>query len=801
MRPAYVAVLAVALAAPALAQGSPDEPKPEATPAAVVETQATPPQPGTVTDAKLMVEPVPAVRQVEIGVAGRDSNTASSKFREYRALPEAAVLPQLRFAGEENALRYDFLARNVLQRDAFYWARASKGVFELEGSFTKIPHLFGNEARSALEDVGGGSFVGHTSLQQQFQTAIEQQRAVSPASINFAFLNGLAGSLLAGTRPIDIGLERQQGRLDLRLTRDQPVDVRLTYFFEKRDGNRGAGTAFGFGNVVETAEPIDYRTHDLGLTAEWVKPKGLLRGALHFNLFDNKIPFQTFANPFRATDSTDASAYQSPGSASIAGASVGRISLPPDNSSITGSLGFAVKLAGHSRLSADASYGEWRQNEKFMPFSTNTAIIVPFDATDPAHLPARSLDGRIDVFTLASAFTSRPVDGLTFTARYRRYDLNNKTPRLRFPEGYARFDAVWEEIPRESVPYGYVNDNAQASVGYDFSVGSTGLTLETGYKFDRMERSFRETGHTLQHTVFGSAQVRGADWMVLRGTVEWGRRDFRDLEIERSEDASFLEPGAPANLLAVPLDSTLSPCATVGVACNLRYDQAKKDTTRVLGQLQLSPGGKATAVFTYALGRDNFKETIFGLTRAKNESFGAEVDYTPVERLNLFAYYSRENISSFLRGRQSGSTVSVNPLDDWTSDLTDKVDSIGGGLTVAVVKDKADLKVVGNYQKANGNADIAAPVGGAPEVAKRALGGVLGIPNLDDTKLLSLSSELAYKLNKAWTVTVGGLFEDYVADDAFSTGLGNYVPAAFFLAGSDGNYRAGWFYARLAYTW
>jgi hypothetical protein len=92
-------------------------------------------------------------------------------------------------------------------------------------------------------------------------------------------------------------------------------------------------------------------------------------------------------------------------------------------------------------------------------------------------------------------------------------------------------------------------------------------------------------------------------------------------------------------------------------------------------------------------------------------------------------------------------------------------------------------------------------VGGAPELARRALGGVLGVANLDDTKLLSLSSELAYKLNKAWTVALGGLFEDYVADDAFSTGLPNYAPASFFLAGNDGNYRAGWFYARLAYTW
>jgi hypothetical protein len=31
----------------------------------------------------------------------------------------------------------------------------------------------------------------------------------------------------------------------------------MTYFREKRDGTRPAGTSFGFGNVVETGEPIE----------------------------------------------------------------------------------------------------------------------------------------------------------------------------------------------------------------------------------------------------------------------------------------------------------------------------------------------------------------------------------------------------------------------------------------------------------------------------------------------------------------------------------------------------------------
>jgi MtrB/PioB family decaheme-associated outer membrane protein len=607
-----------------------------------------------------------------------------------------------------------------------------------------------------------------------------------------------------------VGLQRDRGNLELRLTRNQPVDVRLAYFYEDRSGNRGAGTSFGFGNVVETPEPIDYRTHDISLSAEWAQKWGLLRGGLRFNRFDNKINVQTFDNPFRATDSTDASAYQSPGSASIGGASVGRLALPPDNNSITGSVGFSVKFAGNSRLSGDASYGQWAQDQQFIPFTTNTAITVPFRATDPSFLPAQSLNGKIDTTTLSAMFSSRPVKGLNLTARYRRYDLNNKTPRLDFSEGYVRFDGVWEDIPRVNVPYGYTNDNAQLTAAYDFPIAdNASLGLEGGYKYDRMARTFRETDDTAQNSVFGSLHVRTSDWMILRGTVEYGKRGYSGLEMERSEEASFMEAGAPANLLAVPelsadpnVQRSFDSLGCVnGIPCNIRYDQAAKKLWRANGLLQLMPGGNTSFAFSYTMGKDDYNETRYGLVNSKNWAFNAEADYTPSERFNVFAYYGREDIRSFLRGRQSGALVSFDVRDDWTSDTHDVVDSFGGGLTVGVVKDKADLSVFGTYQKVNGNNDLAATVGGVAELAKRPLGGVLGIAAYDDSKIISISSELGYKLDKTWKLSLGGIYEDYKLDDAFSTGLTFYMPASFFLNGNDGNYRAGSLYLRVSYLW
>jgi MtrB/PioB family decaheme-associated outer membrane protein len=807
-------ILALGLSAPLMAQEPTTAPDQGDAKQVAAQTPAQPAAasqtPAPATDAVVMPPSTRfATRNVVIGVGGRDEQTNSSKFMEYRSYPNGAVLPYLRFFGEDKVL-YDISARNALQDDAWYGLRLEKGWFGLRGQFTKVPHIFGNGAVSVLQDMGNGEFRIPDALQQQNQATIDAAFAKSKPSVNFAFLNNLATGMVNGTERMRVGLQRDRGSLDLDLTRDQPVDVKLAYTYEDRSGSRGSGTAFGFGNVVETPEPIDYRTHDIALSAEWSQKWGLLRGGLRFNMFDNKIPVQTFDNPFRATDSTDASAYQAPGSASVAGASFARIALPPSNDSITGALGFTVKFAGNSRLSADASYGQWTQDESFIPFTTNTAITAPFRATDRSFLPAQSLDGRIDTATLAAMFTTRPVKGLNLTARYRRYDLDNKTPRLDFAEGYVRFDGVWEDIPRVNVPYGYTNDNAQVTASYDFPIGDqASLGVEGGYKYDRMDRTFRETAHTSQNSVFGSLHVRTSDWLILRGTVEYGTRDYHDLEIELSEEASFLEAGVPANLLAVPAHSSdinvqksfASLGCKDGVPCNLRYDQAAKTLWRANGLLQVMPGGNTSVSLSYTYGQDDYDETRYGLVNSKNWAFNAEADYTPSERFNIFALYGREDIRSFLRGRQSGSLVSFDPRDDWTSDSKDIVDTLGGGLTVGIVKDKADLSVFGTYQKVNGNNDLAAVSGGLAELAKRPLGGVLGIANYDDTKLISISSEVGYKLDKAWKLSLGGIYEDYTLDDAFSTGLSYYMPASFFLNGNDGNYRAGSLYLRVSYLW
>jgi MtrB/PioB family decaheme-associated outer membrane protein len=430
-----------------------------------------------------------------------------------------------------------------------------------------------------------------------------------------------------------------------------------------------------------------------------------------------------------------------------------------------------MKLPASSRLNADVALSQWSQNEALLPYTVNTAIKSPLNAADPASLPVSSFDGKITTLTGGLSFASRPLPKLGINARYRVYDMDNKSERVELP-GYVRFDAVWEDIPRITVPYEYGTQRGDLAVTYDLGP----VTLEGGYRHDVTDRTFRETEETTENAVRLAADFRPLPWVAVRTSYERGSRDFDHYDPERGEDASFLDPGPAVNL---PLLR--------------RYDQAAKDLDRISALVQLTPFDGNLGVTLHLLqGIDDYDdESDFGLLKSESRSWTVETDYAPTDRWSVYAFYSNESYDTFQRGRQSGATPSTNPLDDWTAKIQDDVGSVGIGGTYAIT-DRADLKFFSRYQKVDGNNDLDSPPGGAPDVA-------FDIVAFDDTKLWTSSAELEYRLTDVWHLSVGGWIEEYEARDAQTTGIGNYMPGGFFLAPNDANYNGNVLYVRASY--
>ncbi len=734
---------------------------------------------------------------VSFGAQQTESNTISSKFMEYREVPNGVVAPYFRFQGKKNDLRYDFIGENVQQTDQRFRMRLGAETWKVEGDYNRIPHNFGNAGRTLLQETSEGVWQMSDSLQRTFQNTLE---ATTPRSlINYPFLLAMVQPSLASANLVDIKLSRERGNVAFVMSPSDPVEFRVIYSRERRTGSRAAaGTAFGFGNVVETPEPLHYLTEDFGAEGQYEGGWGVARAGVHFNRFGNKIESLTFDNPFRAIDSTDSGAYQAPGAASVGGAAVGRMALPPDNESMIASASVMFKLRNRTRLSADVSLGEYTQNKSpFLAYSTNTAIVSPLVASNPASLPASKLDGKAGIKSLNLYFTSQPVNDLSLTARFRGYEFDNETPRITFP-GYVRFDGYWNAVPRISVPYSYKNDRFDATVGYRFG----DLSVEGGFKHVKMERTFRETEDTKENGVSLSASLHTSDWLVFRGSYEKANRDFEHLEIELSEDSSFVNPGAATNLFAIlPTTRQTSgePLCPSGTVCNLRYDQAKKDIERLGAHVALSPNDKVTISAGYLRTLDDYKESKFGLIKAKFDNVSLDVNVAASENANLYAFYTYEKLADFQVGRQSGATPSANPIDDWTSTVKDKTNSLGGGADFILVPDKWFLNLYGQYQKVDGNNSLFSAPGSAASLARAGIGGVQSIPLYDDMKIATLSAEIKHQFSTDWSASLGGWYEDYKFKDVATNGLTNYLPASFFLAANDGDYTAKVGYVRFTY--
>jgi hypothetical protein len=714
------------------------------------------------------------LRRVDFGVQGVNVDTNSSRFNEYRDVPKEPVLPFFRILGVGNII-YTLTAENVSRTDQRYTLGLASSVVNVTADYNQIPHRFG--LGTTLEQpVSRGNYQISDALQGAFQSAIQQQFTVKPAGVNFAFLNTLVTPTLAVTTPIDVSLLRKRGFIDFRIFPDRAdSDAHVTYFVESRSGTRGAGTSFGFGNGVETPEPINYMTRDVGASGEMKFGAALVRGAIHVNDFRDTLLSYSFDNPFRLTDATDSSAYTAPGAGSIGGAAVGRISTPPSNNAFNGSVGLLYnKLPFNSRATFDIGIGQWKQNERLIPYTTNTAITTPINASDINTLPVDRFNGKINTNSEVFTFLSQPFSHFSLHARYNRWDRNNKSERVTLP-GYVRFEAVWEPIPRITVPYSTRQATGELYGTYDFKF----VSLEAGFRNQKVNRSFRETASTSENTWHVAADLRPLRWATLRTTFEHGSRSASGEYNAEAADASFVNPQAPTQL----------PEAR-------RFDVIGRDVTRIITLLQLTPfDGNTSVSVSYLHNLDNYtKESQYGLLRWKSDSFNVEGDYTPSDRWSTYAFYSWENWAGFQRSRQSGAIPSVNPLDDWTANNTDKANTVGLGATLAIIPQKLDLHLLGRFQRVNGFADLFSPPGGTPDIA-------VPIPNVDDTKLWTTSAELTYRLVKSVDVALGGWIERYTLSDAQSTGLANYIPGSFFLAANDGDYRGKVAYLRATYHW
>jgi len=175
---------------------------------------------------------------VTLGVLQKSFDTDSSKFLEYRDIPQGPVAPELSFLGKKGSWRYQLVGRDVTQDDQRYFGFVQNGTVRLTASYFGIPHHFGNGGKSILEPTAANDWRISDALQAAHQQAI----AANPSqSGSYAFLSNLVAPTLAAS-PANIDLKLQRGRTSLAFAvtpKDSDFEVGVTYFHERRSGSIG----------------------------------------------------------------------------------------------------------------------------------------------------------------------------------------------------------------------------------------------------------------------------------------------------------------------------------------------------------------------------------------------------------------------------------------------------------------------------------------------------------------------------------------------------------------------------------
>jgi len=729
---------------------------------------------------------------VTLDLIGR-SDVGSSKFDEYRVVPEGASVPILNVFRTTDKFDFNLQAFSIAQGDQRYTGWANFTGVGIAFDYNQIPHNMGNNGLVIFNETSPGLW----SMSETERKAIHDIVDATPnAGRTYAFYQNLLAPTGVSANPLDISSLRQRGNVEVDLGQTLPFELKATYMRELKSGSRGASGGDILGAVTSTfdvPEPLNEIVQDFGLRGAYKFAMGDVHASLNRNVYNNRAETLVVPNPFQAIDEP----FVATSTLTVGGPANVRMINTPDNEATTGRAGFQLKFKRQTRLSGDFSLASWTQNASFYPYTINSAVLTgtgqPANAVSSLQEP--SLNGKINTTMLNFSFSSRPVRGLGIRARYRSYDLSNKTTRWVITGDMSGSpDRSWGAVSATpEAPYGHATANPydtttrrfDASASYDYK----SLTFEGLVRTADLSRTFREatsgtdTGYAL------SALYRTSDWLNVRASVDWASRTA-----EGETVYGFQADEADRDMTRTRLDLNLTPLA--GVDVTFSYARRDVDFPNRPDRIAVS-GGVPVA------GAQPIPGTPSGLLGASYDSFTGEVSYTPNERADLSAYYSYEKDAST---NQWSTTTGVNLNNLLNFAGSDKTNTFGANAVIRVVPDKWTFSLLASHQKVDGLMDITAREAGAFYTPGRTTliplgaGGAADIVDYDDTELTTALLQLDYGVTRNWVVSVGYVYEDYSFGDAFTSGTALLPQSVLmFMKPNEGGYSMNIGFARLSY--
>lgn len=712
--------------------------------------------------------------EVEIGYQGiTGSDTDSAARTEYRD-DDAGIEADMRLSVEEDGKYFlESRATDIAQDDQSFGLRIGRyGRYRLELEYDELPHIFSTSQQTIYVKPVPGFF----ALDDSRQNAVEAAGGA----------NAPNSALQAAypTFPVTLRTDVQTARVGLFYRPTVPLELDVTYRFQRNRGTRAWGMGFGSpgGDFTNVAADVDELTHEVTAGVNLSRGEWTLRLQYTGSFYDNDVDTIVIDNPVAGPPDA------------AAGPSQGRADNAPDNSAHTFTLSGATDLpTGFPlRLSAALSYGLRYQDDPFIPHTINTAI------SDPAlALPASDLDGEVQTLLGFLRLAGRPAPRLGVTGFYRYYDHDNRSRALLFP-GHVVNDQSLVVENRHAEGQDYTKHNLGIGASY---VVARPLTARLGVEWERWDRSEgREVQESDEYITKLGFDIKPSAALMLKTNLKFAVRTgsaydtFAHLA-HTVDEADF--PGA------IPQFQT--PLLR-------KYDEANRKLYQadVLARLNPRDDLEVSLMGGYAL--TDYDDTELGLTDHEAWNAGTDLTVTPRPWVALSTFYMFEHARYDQRSRWrsvSAGLVTDDPINNWSSSQIDKVHTAGVSADFKVIANRLDATLAYLFEHANTetqNASIPGTTGPASDG-----GNAPDWPGTRDT-LQRLLAQLRYYVTRNFTIKGTYRYEDFDLTNFRTDDLAVFMPSSningsgtigqsqdVFLANRQEDYTAHIFEIALAY--
>jgi MtrB/PioB family decaheme-associated outer membrane protein len=622
---------------------------------------------------------------VDFGARGTSADGDAARYERYRDLSDGMFVETATLFREWNASLFDFRAEHVGRKDQRYTGAFMRpGRVKAWMMWDQIPMLMSGTTKTLFTSASPSFLEIDNVLQAQVQAV--------PASINNVFA--------ANSQVFELQSSRHIFESGLEYLATESLSFKAQVRRTMRDGAIPYGGSFGHSSLVEMPAPVIHTTNDIEGGAEYTAGRLLLRGGYTGSWFHNDVTQLEFDSPFRLTDIASTPSH-------------GRLSQAPSNSFISANGLASVTFAGRSRATAYVSVGMLKDaGEPLMPQTINTVNVT-------APLERTAVEGEARTTAMNLSFVSRPTRLLEFSARYRTYDYDNRTPEFHLTQRVSYDNApsvaTMSSLGGVSTPLVHSEPFGVARHAFDGEAGLNmggGLRAAIGYTRLDEDRTHRVIEANTDDILRISFDVVGNALFSVRSRYEHSQR--RGEATEEAERELF----------------------RIGEQPGIRhFDVAERNRDRVTVLGAFTPAATISLNASVGVGKDDYIESLFGLRDNKHNVYTVGGDFIPSDRLSFNAGYSFERYQALSRSRQANppaanATITydqyqvlntqVNPgvqvadaSRNWAADGLDRAHGVMVGLEIMRIAGKVDVAM--NYDYSNARADYTYIAGAVPD--------------------------------------------------------------------------------------